>query len=177
VPLATVAAFPHTVTGAVTGAVVPLPEPGPLLLPLPVEPVFAGDPPAGPDDVPQVPFDVPLAAVTELPHTVTGADTGAVVPLPDTAPLLLPLPVEPVVGDDPPPGPDERSPHVPFDLPLPAVTALPQTVTGAPTPRFVPLPDTGPLWLPLPLEPVRLEPPPPEPEPAEPALFPQVPLP
>ena len=174
VPLAAVAALPHTVSGALTGAVVPLPDTGPLLSPLPVEPEFDPGELAVLFVVPQVPLEVPLAAVAELPQTVTGADTGAVVPLPDTGPLLSPELLEPVLPDPELPEPPEpvEFPHVPLELPLAAVAELPQTVSGADTGAVVPLPDTGPLWLPLELDPVLLA----GAEPLVAALSPHVPL-
>jgi hypothetical protein len=177
VPLAAVTELPHTVTGAVMGSVVPLPDTGPLLLPDPFDPVVPPGPPGepgppGPVEFPQVPLEVPPRAVMLLPQTVTGAVTGAVVPLPDTGPLLLPDPFDPVVPLRAVPRIDERSPQVPLAVPLPTVAPLPQTVTGAPMPMTVPLPETAPLLLPLPLEPVRFEP-----APVGPAPFPQVPLP
>src|SRR5207248_624530 len=134
VPLAAVAELPHTVSGALAGAVVPLPDPPPLLLPLPVKPEFDPGEPAGLFVVPQSPLEVPLAAVAALPQTVSGAPTGAVVPLPDTGPLLSPDPVDPVLLPGPtvepePPEPVEF-PQVPLEVPLPAVAELPHTVSG-----------------------------------------------
>ncbi|TMM18471.1 MAG: hypothetical protein E6G01_03420 [Actinobacteria bacterium] len=175
VPLAAVAELPQTVTGADTGAVVPLPDTGPLLSPELLEPVLP-DPelpePPEPVEFPHVPLELPLAAVAELPQTVSGADTGAVVPLPDTGPLWLPLELDPVLLAGAEPLVAALSPHVPLDVPLPAVAALPHTVNGASTRTFVPLPDPPPLLLPLPLDPVLLEL-----EVVEPDPFPQVPLP
>ncbi|HEY1635083.1 MAG TPA: hypothetical protein VGF64_10015, partial [Acidimicrobiales bacterium] len=140
--------LPQTVTGAVMGSVVPLPDTGPLLSPDPFDPVVPPGPPGepgppGPVEFPQVPLEVPLAAVTELPQTVTGAVMGSVVPLPDTGPLLSPDPFDPVVppgppGEPGPPGPVEF-PQVPLEVPLAAVTELPHTVTGAVMGSVVPL--------------------------------------
>src|SRR5207248_206707 len=172
-PPAATRPLPQTVTGTDIGAVVPLPDPPPLLLPLPVEPEFDPGEPAVLLVVPQSPPEVPLAAVAALPQTVSGALTGAVVPLPDTGPLLSPDPVDPVLLPGPPVEPPEPVPfpQVPLEVPLAAVAELPHTVSGALTGAVVPLPDPPPLLLPLPVEP--------EFDPGEPAglfVVPQSPL-
>jgi hypothetical protein len=156
-------ALPHTVIGAFTGTVVPLPEMGPLSLPLLSEPLLA-EVALGPDPPALVPFpqeppESPLSTVTELPHTVMGAFTATDVPFPEIGPLLLPLPeaVEPLELEAcVPPLPTDTGwwTQVPLDSPLATDTELPQTVMGALTDTEVPLPDRGPLLLPLPFEPV-----------------------
>jgi len=85
-----------------------------------------------------------------LPQTVTGVVIGAVVPLPDTGPLLSPDPFEPVLPEPPEPPGAVPLPQVLLDLPVRTVAELPHTVTGAVAETDVPLPDPGPLWLPLP---------------------------
>jgi hypothetical protein len=164
-PLAAVTALPHTVTGAFTGTTVPLPEMGPLSLPLSPEPLFPPLPP-GPEPpfglLPQVPLESPPSAVTLLPHTVTGAFTGTVVPFPEPRPLSLPLLSEPLLaevalGPDPPALVPFQ--HEPPELPLSTVAELPHTVMGAFTATDVPFPEIGPLLLPLSeaAEPLELE--------------------
>jgi len=164
VPLPAVAALPHMVTGAPTLAFVPLPDPPPLRLPLPLDPVLLEAEPAEldplePEPFPQLPLPLPLKAVTELPHTVTGAFAETDVPFPESGPLWLPLPEEAELLDPEPcdpPVPIDTGwwTQVPLDCPLATVTLLPQTVIGAVADTEVPLPDNGPLPLPLPPDPV-----------------------
>lgn len=68
-----------------------------------------------------MPFEVPLATVTPLPQTVIGAVAETDVPLPDTGPLPLPLPFDPVDAEAAV-APRNRSPPI-----TPAAPSPPQS--------------------------------------------------
>ncbi|BCW37323.1 hypothetical protein StoSoilA2_33790 [Arthrobacter sp. StoSoilA2] len=136
-----------TVTGAVTGATIWVPEAtpsDPLVLDPDVVPV-----PEVPDEVPAVLADESPSTPAEVEPTVTGAVTGATTWVPEAMPsdpLVLDPDVEPVpeVPDEEPAPVAEESPSTPADV-EPTVTGA---VTGATT------------WVPeaTPSEPLVLDP-------------------
>src|SRR5581483_6474341 len=131
----TAAETPHTLTGALIGAVIVLPEPRPRL-PTPVTlPLLPGAPPDTVEVAPpwQPELLKPSSASDRL-HRLTGALIGAVMVLPDTperfpTPVTLPLPPLPPLPPDgrvtllcAPPRQSElaKPPTAPDTLPFPS---------------------------------------------------------